>query len=527
MIAFSNTFKVASYNVENLFDLQKNGSEYRDYQPYKNGWDKAALEKKLNNISQVICDLNADIVALQEIENIYALNLLKQKLKRVGCEYRYHAIAAKQRSTVKVALLSRFKINKTNEITIDRSHQSRSILEAHVDINGNKLVVFVNHWKSKHSNGTESKRIRYAKALVNQIKKLPKGSEYIILGDFNSDYNEHLTMENKFNDTNGKTGINHILNTLYNHNFVDIATLTSKEDRALHYNLWLEMNKHNRWSKNFYGKKGAIDSIIIPKNMLNRSNIEYTIDSFGVFKPPYLFKEKGYINRWEVKHHKHTKRGYSDHLPIYATFSIAKEGSKSIKNDKEALELDIIPTQSPNKAKSPIGSIENLYKVSSINTPIKLKNIKVIFKRRDVALIQQSTTGRGIYLYKTTAKLKEGHAYDLSVERVEDYNGLIEVTKISNIIPIGKTDTSQYIKDASKGFDISKIKQNELYKNIIGVYSNRKLSINGQKIDIFFKDKDAIPPNGSKIKIDFAHIGYYYQKQIVVYDRDDFKILEK
>ncbi|KIM08523.1 MAG: hypothetical protein KU28_03795 [Sulfurovum sp. PC08-66] len=65
-------FKVASYNVENLFDLVNNGSEYDEYIPNRNGWDKSALNKKLNNIAQVICDLNADTVALQEIENINA-----------------------------------------------------------------------------------------------------------------------------------------------------------------------------------------------------------------------------------------------------------------------------------------------------------------------------------------------------------------------------------------------------------------------------------------------------------------------
>ncbi|MEA2029474.1 MAG: hypothetical protein U9N49_10935, partial [Campylobacterota bacterium] len=383
-----------------------------------------------------------------------------------------------------------------------------------VDIDGNELILFINHWKSKHSNGTESKRIRYAKALVDQIKKLPKGSEYIILGDFNSDYNEHITMADKFNDTNGKTGINHILNTLYKDNFVDISTLSSAKDRTLHYNLWLELSKNNRWSRKFYAKRSAIDSIIIPKNMLDSNAIEYKIDSFGVFKPSYLFAERGRINRWEIKHHKHTKRGYSDHLPIYATFTTDR-------TNKTALNKNNTDT------KSQIGSIETLYKTNSIKTSIKLKDVKVIFKRRDVAIIKQTPKGRGIYLYKSTAKLKEGYAYDLSVERVEDYNGLIEVTKISNITPIGKADSSKYIKDASKDFDISKIKQNELYKNIVGVYKNRKLYMDDQKIDIFFKDKDSIPSNGAKIKIDFAHIGYYYQKQIVVYNSDDFQVLEK
>jgi len=525
MIAFANSFKVASYNVENLFDMQKNGSEYRDYQPHRNGWDKSALDVKLNNIAQVICDINADIIGLQEIENINALNMLKRRLKRVGCEYRYHAIASKQSSTVKVALLSKFKIKKTHEITINRSHKSRSILEAKIDVHGQELIVFVNHWKSKHSYGTESKRIVYAKALINQIKRLPTSSEYVILGDFNSDHNEYVTMDDKFDDSNGKTGINHILNTLYNGSFVDIATLTSSKNRLLHYNLWLDVAKNARWSKNFYGKKGSIDSIIIPKTMLDNQKIEYKVDSFGVFKAPYLFKERGRINRWELKHHKHTKKGYSDHLPIYATFTL---GGAKATTPKPT--LSIIPQEESNKEskkikKSPKDNIATLYSIDSITKPLELKDVKVIFKRKDVAIIKAYQEGRGIMVFRDIYSLDEGYSYDIKVDRVEDYNGLKEVTKIFDVQKAQKVDTSSYIKDASKGLDMSV--QNEVYKNIVGVYNKRSLQVGKQKIAIFFKDKHTIPSNGSKIKIDRAHIGHYHTPQMVVYSKNDFKIMEK
>jgi len=512
MLLVGGEFKVASYNIENLFDLQKNGSEYREYIPYQNGWDQAALDKKLNNIAQVICDLNADILALQEVENTNALNLLKQRLKRVGCEYRYHAIASQQNSAVKVALLSRFKITKSNEITIDRSHQSRSILQAKLSVEDRELTLFVNHWKSKHANGKESKRIRYAKALMHQIQKLPKGSEYIILGDFNSDYDEYETMEAKFNDTNGQTGINHILNTFVNDHLVDLVTLRSHPDRALHYNLWMEVSQSNRWSRRFYGRYSSIDSIIIPKNMLDSQSIEYKVDSFGIFKPAYLFQKRGNIYRWEMKHRKHTKQGYSDHLPIYATFMVGQ--SNPIKAKEKTPPLDA-------------STIESLYQVESIKTPITIKNAKVILKRRNMAIIKQSYEGRGIAIYKETAKLDEGKSYDIDVERVDEYKGLKEITKIGAITPIGKCESIKFYKDATKGFDVEKLQQNEVYKNIVGIYKKRKLYIGDQKIDIYFKDKNAIPPNGSKIRIDFGHIGYYYQKQIVVYDSDDFSILEK
>ena len=54
--------------------------------------------------------------------------------------------------------------------------------------------------------GYESKRIAYANALQSRIAKTnTKSKEYIILGDFNTDHNAYLTLEEKINDTNGKT----------------------------------------------------------------------------------------------------------------------------------------------------------------------------------------------------------------------------------------------------------------------------------------------------------------------------------
>ena len=63
-------FKIASYNVENLYDLEFNGTEYPEYIPNTVfRWNKQNFTIKLRNISQVIKDLEADIVALQEIES--------------------------------------------------------------------------------------------------------------------------------------------------------------------------------------------------------------------------------------------------------------------------------------------------------------------------------------------------------------------------------------------------------------------------------------------------------------------------
>ena len=84
------TFKVASYNVENLFDLTRDGTEYPEYIPNTGyGWTKDIANIKYTNIARVIKDLGGDVVALQEVESKKALITLRDRLKDFGVDYRY------------------------------------------------------------------------------------------------------------------------------------------------------------------------------------------------------------------------------------------------------------------------------------------------------------------------------------------------------------------------------------------------------------------------------------------------------
>jgi len=141
-------FKIASYNLENLFDLTLNGNEYRQYIPNRHGWNSKTLKIKLRNLSEVICEIDADIIALQEVENREALLLLQKSLKYYGCNYQYSTTTAKNTSSVQVALLSRFKIYSSKTIEVPKEGY-RDILEVKFNIDGKPLYIFVNHWKSK------------------------------------------------------------------------------------------------------------------------------------------------------------------------------------------------------------------------------------------------------------------------------------------------------------------------------------------------------------------------------------------
>ena len=113
-LLISSEVKIASYNVENLFDDVYNGSEYDEYIPSQHSYNTHMYNIKLQHTAEVICDIDADIIALQEIENQNVLKNLLSTLKKAGCAYKYSAITTKRNAPIQVALLSRKLIRHQN-----------------------------------------------------------------------------------------------------------------------------------------------------------------------------------------------------------------------------------------------------------------------------------------------------------------------------------------------------------------------------------------------------------------------------
>ncbi len=401
---YATDLKIASYNVENLFDLKKDGTEYKEYIPYKHNWNKKNFKKKLLNIAEVICDVNADIIGLQEIENRYVLKLLQQTLRKIGCNYKYFAITHKKDSAIQVALLSKIPIVNSKDIVVNRKIGLRPILEVKISIDKYPFFVYVNHWKSKSS--PESYRIRSAKVLRDRLKELPKGSEYILLGDFNSDYDEYLHLRQKHNDSNGITGINHILHSI--DSFGKMVRVNSLyPNRFFHYNLWLELPNYRRWSHNFYGDKEGLDSILLPYTLFDGKGLDYVSNSFNVLKKSYLFHKKGYIYRWVYKKGRHQGRGYSDHLPIFATFSTTKPYVREFYKAKE-------------------GKLSDLQKKNPY-TPLYLKKVKVYAVSKNKVTIGQKDSKEHVVVYGTKGELRLGKSYNLMVYGRKFFKGEYEI----------------------------------------------------------------------------------------------------
>ena len=115
LYTYAQDFKVASYNVENLFDVKHDGTEYNEYIPNnKSNWNKKTYTIKLQNISKVINELDSDILALQEIESKKALN----DLIRFSPQYKYSSFIKNKESSVGLALISKYPIINSKKITI-------------------------------------------------------------------------------------------------------------------------------------------------------------------------------------------------------------------------------------------------------------------------------------------------------------------------------------------------------------------------------------------------------------------------
>lgn len=520
------TFTIASYNVENFFDLVPNGSEYPEYIPNFKSWEKRAYETKLSNVSKVIADMDAAVVGLQEIENENVLLALRQRLEKNSKPYPHSAISHNERSAVQVALLSRFPIVKTEEFEVPKKLRERPILKVTLDVNGEELVVFVNHWKAK--TGPESQRLDYARTLRAQLDRLPADTDAVALGDFNCNHDEMLTFLNdkKLNDTGGFVGINHIVATATSRpdappKLATIADVAAQSGTKLLYDPWQSLPKHKRVSELFARRSNTPDHILITKALLDKKGVSFVEDSFAPFTPDYLFS-KGVPFRWQMGRGK-APQGFSDHLPIIAKFSIGAFGSQAAAAPAQPQPTTKVQKSAEQSKDIKELTIAQLYDKQGDIDAI-LKKCVVIYRHNDKAVVKQPN-GRSIFVYGAPENLQLGGVYDLRVTKLELYNGLMEIKNIFDLKKTGSDDPKKYFLTQSVDFSQPKY-QNEIVSLIEGYYSRGMFKYGERQIKLYFADKNLKPKGLTKLKLLRAHIGHYREPQLIIYQKEDFEVVD-
>lgn len=187
----SGKFKLAVYNVRNLFDNPASlpGGPVTQPKPEK---EKAAL-------AQVFRNVNPHVVGLVEVESLPTLlNFRDTYISDMGYKH-VTLIEGNDQRGIDVAVMSKFPIvnvksHKDRTFRIPGESQpaklSRDLLQTTITTpNGYTFTYFVTHLKSKHGGAASDARRKAEAALVRTIVKdfaraNPKAN-YAIAGDFN------------------------------------------------------------------------------------------------------------------------------------------------------------------------------------------------------------------------------------------------------------------------------------------------------------------------------------------------------
>ena len=178
------SFRVLSYNVQNLFDTHLDGDEYEEYQDPK-VWNQSSYRQRLRTLSSIVLDSSLsypDVLVFQEVEGPRVIeDLLTYHLGRRG--YRWFACCKDEGSAISVAVVSRHPIKN---FAVHSGDQFRSVLEVEIDTVRSSIVIFALHAKSQIGNfaETEAQRLSQIKALGEPLKR-QNDSLLLICGDFN------------------------------------------------------------------------------------------------------------------------------------------------------------------------------------------------------------------------------------------------------------------------------------------------------------------------------------------------------
>ena len=207
-LSHTTQFTLVNWNLQTFFDGNKDGFEYSDFQK-AGSWNTQTYTVRLQRLCQFISQVNADIYVFEEIENEAVIHDISNQLAANGHNWNqkkfwnYSAFAKQEETAIGIGIISRFPLSEVKAHAMDiRIHnqsqpQTRYMLEAAATINGQKVILLANHWKSK-SGGEEKSEIwrdwqesllakRIAELYGQDYQTSKQAPPIIICGDFNRD----------------------------------------------------------------------------------------------------------------------------------------------------------------------------------------------------------------------------------------------------------------------------------------------------------------------------------------------------
>jgi endonuclease/exonuclease/phosphatase family metal-dependent hydrolase len=316
------SFRVAFYNVENLFDtIDDPTKEDAEFLPTgRIPWTAARYQKKLDRMSEVITGLAGDkpvaVLGLCEVENLYVLKELVTTPALLKYNYQVvHFESPDERGIdnaliydpVQFRLISATAIPVNLGTNVDKTRDILYVKGIPVKSKGDTLHIFINHWPSRSEGRevSEPKRLIAAETLKLATDSLIKSSpdiKIIIMGDFNDE-----PADKSLSETLGALELANepLPGKLYN-----LGYATYRQGKGtLYYKDW-----------------DVFDQVIVNGEFLRSGRgLVIAMQEQGIFSPDYLFYKgnDGTLrpNRTAAKDY---YGGYSDHLPVYLDMIIRK-----------------------------------------------------------------------------------------------------------------------------------------------------------------------------------------------------------
>ena len=287
---------IGFWNAENLFDLindpNKNDDEFA--LGGRKNVDQKIYDLKIKNCSEVVSDLDVDILGLCEVENIKVLNDLNIAYPKRKYDI-IHYDSPDNRGIDNALLYdkSRFSIISSKAIlnSLDNGGKTRDILYVLGEFQNTLLHIFINHWPSNYGGKEKSipKRTSTAKLVINEIEKIrqhDKYAEIILLGDFNEDPND--------------------------------INMQMLEDAGLHSLMKPLMGKPKVGTYVYRNKDYFYDQIVINKQLNDEKGLSVVRNSLYILDLPKYRQQEGNYSHYPFRFWAGNRLlgGYSDHLAI-------------------------------------------------------------------------------------------------------------------------------------------------------------------------------------------------------------------
>lgn len=304
------TFRVAFYNVENLFDTDDDPDKLdEDFTPTgKQNWTEERYQTKLRQIAQVMNGLELPgIMGVCEIENKRVLDALVKHPDLSTHRYGVVTFESPDMRGIDVGLLYQtelFDLLSASTVPIEfptwlepQGYTTRDILQVALrhKVSGSTFHVFTNHWPSRAGGveASEPRRLWVAAHLRRAISSVLDDNplaHILVMGDFNDEpYNRSISYA--------------------------LGTLKVDEKRqipGLLYNPFLNINNKEEGSYLYRDNWNVLDQILYAGLQTPST---WRMQAFGIFAPDWLrFKGKGPNRTYGGTNY---YGGYSDHFPVF------------------------------------------------------------------------------------------------------------------------------------------------------------------------------------------------------------------